>query len=117
MELRQLEYFIAVAEEQSFTKAAARLYVAQPGVSAQLRRQDQELGEERLDRTGRSVRLTHVGAAVRAYARSVIDGIASIRISVDGFAGLMRGRVTMGVVRSCPALDRPALLANFHKNY
>src|SRR5690606_1271215 len=117
MELRQLEYFIAVAEEQSFTKAAARLYVAQPGVSAQIRRLEHELGQELLDRSGRSVRLTEVGAAVLAYARTVIDGIASIRLTVDEFAGLMRGRVSMGVVRSCPALDLPALLANFHKNY
>ncbi|WP_420847189.1 LysR family transcriptional regulator [Nonomuraea basaltis] len=54
MELRQLEYLVAVAEEAGFTRAAARLHVAQPGVSAQVR----QLGESLFDRTGRTVRLT-----------------------------------------------------------
>jgi len=63
MELRQLEYLVAVAEEASFTRAAARLHVAQPGVSAQIRRLEREFGEELLDRTGRVVRPTAAGSA------------------------------------------------------
>lgn len=117
MELRQLEYLIAVAEEKSFTRAAARLYVAQPGVSAQIRRLEHELGQQLLDRSGREVRLTEAGAAVVAHARTVVDGIAGIRLTADEFAGLLRGRVSVGVVRSCPALDLPALLADFHKDH
>ena len=67
MELRQLKYFVAVAEEGSFTSAAAKVHVAQPGVSAQIRRLEHELGQDLLDRSGRTVRLTEVGAAVLPY--------------------------------------------------
>ena len=63
-ELHQLEYLVAVAEEANFTKAARRLHVAQPGVSAQIRKLERELGHELLDRSSRTVRLTEVGAAV-----------------------------------------------------
>lgn len=117
MELRQLEYFVAVAEEASFTKAAARLYVAQPGVSAQVRRLEQELGQPLLDRSGRTVRLTEVGAAVLSHARRALDGVAGMRLVVDDFTGLMRGHVSVGMVRSCASLDLPALLAEFHKEH
>ncbi|MBT2490557.1 LysR family transcriptional regulator [Streptomyces sp. ISL-96] len=115
MELRQLEYFVAVSEEASFTKAAARLYVAQPGVSAQIRRLEHELGQQLLDRSGRTVRLTEVGTAVLAYARRALDGVAGMRLVIDDFTGLMRGRVSVGMVRSCSSLDLPELLSDFHK--
>ena len=64
MELRQLEYFIYVAEERSFTRAAAKAHVAQPGVSAQIQRLEREVGEALFDRTHRSVRLTDAGSAL-----------------------------------------------------
>ena len=54
MELRQLEYFVAVADEANFTRAAEKIHVAQPGVSAQIRRLERELGQRLLDRSGRS---------------------------------------------------------------
>lgn len=61
MELRQLEYFVTVVEEANFTRAAERLHVAQPGVSAQVKRLERELGQELLDRSGRTVCLTDAG--------------------------------------------------------
>lgn len=117
MELRQLEYFVAVAEEASFTRAAARLYVSQPGVSAQIRRLEQELGEELLDRSGRTVRLTEVGAAVLPYARAALDGAAGVRLAVEELTGLVRGRVSVGAVRGCSGLDLPGLLTGFHRSH
>jgi DNA-binding transcriptional LysR family regulator len=69
MELHQLEYLVAVAEEASFTKAAARVHVAQPGVSAQIRRLERELGHELFDRSGRSVRPTDTGAVVQGLVK------------------------------------------------
>ena len=60
MELRQLEYLVAVADRHSFTRAADQLLVSQPGVSAQIRKLERELGQDLLDRSGRSVRLTEV---------------------------------------------------------
>lgn len=64
MELRQLQYFLAVVEEANFTRAAARLHLAQPGVSAQIRQLERELGQPLLDRSGRTVTTTAVGEAV-----------------------------------------------------
>ena len=75
MELHQLEYFVVVAEEASFTRAASRVHVAQPGVSAQVRRLESELGQQLLDRSGRSVRLTEVGSAVLPFARAALDAV------------------------------------------
>ncbi len=117
MELRQLEYFVAVVEQANFTRAAARLNVAQPGVSAQIRKLERELGEELLDRSGRTVRLTKVGAAVLPYARAALGAIADARLAVDELTGLVRGRVAVGMVTSCPAAELPKLLADFHRDH
>src|SRR5919107_5063842 len=116
MELRQLEYLVAVAEDASFTRAAERLHVAQPGVSAQIRRLERELGHELLDRTG-GVTPTAVGAAVLPHARAALAAIASVRQAVDEVAGLLRGRAAMGVVTSYSAPDVPALLASFRRRH
>ncbi|WP_431771218.1 LysR family transcriptional regulator [Streptomyces cucumeris] len=113
MELRQLAYFVAVAEERNFTRAAERLHVAQPGVSAQIRRLERELGEELLDRSGRSVRLTEAGTAALPYARAALAAVEGARLAVDELTGLLRGHVAVGTVTS-HSVDLPGLLAEFH---
>jgi DNA-binding transcriptional LysR family regulator len=119
MELRQLEYFVAVAEETNFTRAAARVHVAQPGVSAQIRKLERELGQALLDRSGRAVRLTGAGAAVLPYARAALAAVDGARLAVDELAGLLRGRVAVGTVTSVPSedLDLPGFLADFHRDH
>jgi DNA-binding transcriptional LysR family regulator len=115
MELRQLEYFVAVAEEANFTRAAERVHVAQPGVSAQIRRLERELGQPLLDRSGRTVRLTEAGAAVLPYARAALAAVAGARLAVDEVTGLLRGRVAVGMITSCSLNDLSDLLARFHR--
>lgn len=117
MELRQFEYFVAVAEEASFTRAAARVRVAQPGVSAQIKRLEREFGHELLDRSGRTVRLTEVGAAVLPYARAALAAVEGARLAVDDLAGLTRGQVSVGTVAATTAVAVPELLARFHERY
>jgi DNA-binding transcriptional LysR family regulator len=117
MELRQLEYFVTVTEEASFTRAADRLHVAQPGVSAQIRQLERELGQPLLDRSGRTVTLTEVGAAVLPHARAALASVAAVRDAVDELAGLIRGHVTIGAVDSMTVLDLPGLLAGFHRDH
>lgn len=118
MEIRQLEYFVTVAEEKSFTKAAAKLHVAQPGVSTQIRQLERELRQRLLDRSGRTVRLTEVGAAVMPFARAALAAVAGVRQAVDEHTGLLRGRLSVGMVTSsATAHDLPRLLADFHAQH
>jgi len=108
---------VAVAEEASFTRAASRVHVAQPGVSAQVRRLESELGQQLLDRSGRSVRLTEVGSAVLPFARAALDAVANARLTVDDLAGLVRGQVTVGMVSGCALPVLAELLAGFHDRH
>ncbi|MFJ3160264.1 LysR family transcriptional regulator [Streptomyces kanasensis] len=117
MELRQLEYFLAVVEERSFTRAAARLHVAQPGVSTHIRRLEQELGQPLLDRSGPAVRPTQAGTTLLPYARSALSAVSGGRLALDELAGLVRGRLSVGVVTSCSTVPVADLMADFHRSY
>jgi DNA-binding transcriptional LysR family regulator len=116
MELRQLQYLVAVADEGNFTRAAERLLVSQPGVSAQIRRLEREIGEELLDRSGRSVRPTAVGAAVLPHARAALAAMDRVRHAASELTGLVRGRAAIGTVTS-PNVDLPDVLAAFHDQH
>ncbi|MGW0393722.1 LysR family transcriptional regulator [Streptomyces sp. NPDC003042] len=119
MDIRQLRYFVTVVEEANFTRAAARLHLAQPGVSAQVRQLEKELGQPLLDRSGGSVTLTEVGEAVLPYARAALAAVASVRQTVDEFTGLLRGHVTIGVVSGAATqdVDLASVLADFHDDH
>ncbi|PEG35130.1 LysR family transcriptional regulator [Mycolicibacterium agri] len=116
MELRQLEYFVAVAEEANFTRAAARIRVAQPAVSAQIQRLEREVGQQLLDRSRRSVRLTAAGAAALPYAKTVLQAVSDMQVAVDDVGQLIRGTVSIGTVTS-HNVDIPRLLADFHADH
>jgi DNA-binding transcriptional LysR family regulator len=116
MELRQLEYFVAVAEEANFTRAAERIHVAQPAVSAQIQRLERELGQPLLDRTRRTVRLTAAGEAALPYARAALAAVADIHVAVEELTQLVRGTVTIGTVTT-HSVDIPSLLADFHAEH
>lgn len=117
MELRQLEYFVAVAEEANFTRGAQRVRVAQPGVSAQIRRLERELGYPLFDRSGRTIRLTPVGEAVLPYARAALAATGGARDAVAEMAGLVRGRVAVGMIVACSTPAMFELLAAYHTAY
>ncbi|MFE3939372.1 LysR family transcriptional regulator, partial [Streptomyces goshikiensis] len=116
MELRQLRYFVAVVEEGGFTRAAARLHLSQPGLSAQIGQLEKELGQPLLDRSNRSVTATEVGRAVLPYARAALAAADAVRQTVDEHTGLLRGRVTLGLVSGATsrAFDIASFLADFH---
>src|ERR1700760_2406850 len=101
MELRQLEYFVAVAEEANFTRAAARVRISQSGVSAQIRALEHELGAELFDRTARTARLTTAGKAALGPARDALAAAGELRQAVDDVSGLIRGGLTMGMIIGC----------------
>jgi DNA-binding transcriptional LysR family regulator len=116
MELRQLEYLVAVAEEANFTRAAERLHVAQPAVSAQIQKLERELGQVLLDRSRRAVRLTAAGVAVLPSAKAALAAIVGVRRAVDELADLVTGSVAIGMV-TAHDVDIPGLLADFHARH
>jgi DNA-binding transcriptional LysR family regulator len=116
MELRQLEYLVAVAEEANFTRAAERIHVAQPAVSAQIQRLERELGQALLDRSRRAVRLTAAGEAVLPHARAALAAVQNMHVAADELSQLVRGAVTIGTVTS-HNVDIPQLLADFHADH
>lgn len=117
MELRQLEYFVAVVEEANFTRAAERVRVSQSGISAQVRALEKDVGQSLLDRSGRAVRPTEAGAAMLPYARAALAAASGARFAVDEVAGLTRGRVNVGMVTACSVGALFDLLADFHDAY
>src|ERR1700677_2997693 len=98
MEFRQLEYFVAVAEEANFTRAAARVHISQSGVSAQVARLERELGTALIDRSARTATLTAAGGAVLDHARHALASAAAERQTVQEINGLLRGRLRIGMV-------------------
>jgi DNA-binding transcriptional LysR family regulator len=117
MELRQLEYFVAVAEEGGFTRAAQRVHISQSGVSAQIRQLERELGATLIDRSGRTATVTSAGAAILEHARAALASATAVRRAVDDVNGLLRGRVVVGMVTGCtitPLFDALAAFGHAH---
>ena len=117
MELRQLEYFVAVAEEANFTRAAARVHISQSGVSAQLRQLERELGTPLIDRSTRTATLTAAGEAAIEPARAALAAAAAVRRAVDDVRGVVRGELTLGMVTGCEVVPWFAALAGFRTDH
>ncbi|RDG34199.1 LysR family transcriptional regulator [Streptomyces corynorhini] len=115
MELRQLEYFVAVAEERNFTRAAERVRISQSGVSAQIRQLERELGAELFDRSARTTTLTVAGKAALEHARVALAAAGAVGQAVGEVTGLIRGRLTVGMVIGCTVTPLFEALAAFHR--
>jgi DNA-binding transcriptional LysR family regulator len=114
VELRQLELFVATAEEGHFGRAAERSNIVQSGLSASIRSLERELGTRLFNRTTRRVELTESGRALLPEARRVLAATASAREAVADVEGLERGTLSLGIMQSLVAVRLPALLARFH---
>jgi len=119
MELRQLEYLVAIAEEGNFTRAAARVHVTQPGLSAQIAVLERELGQTLFHRGRHGAALTETGHAVLAHARDALAATIRIRTTADEYAGLLRGEVRLGFVSGAAnsEFDIPRILAAFRHDH
>ena len=117
MELRQLEYFAAVAEEANFTRAASKVHISQSGVSAQVKALENEVGAALFDRTGRTARLTEAGRVALPYAKAALSAVADLRQVIDEVKGIVRGRLTIGMVTGCEVKPLFAALAGFHREH
>jgi DNA-binding transcriptional LysR family regulator len=114
MDLRQLEYFAAVARHRHFGRAAEDLYVTQSAVSQQVRRLEAELGLALLERTSRGVELTAAGADLLTRAEAILADVAGAQAAMDEHAGSLRGGVRIAATTG-DALALPPALAQFHR--
>lgn len=117
MELRQLEYFAAVAEELNFTRASKRLHVVQSAVSASIKSLEQELGAPLFERSSQHVALTEAGAALLPQAHAALDAAREARDAVDAVRGGLRGEVRFGTMSYVDVVDVPALTGRFHREH
>ena len=113
MELRQLRYLVALADERHFTRAAARERVAQPALSQQLRRLEAELGVALVHRTTRRVELTEAGEALVRRARRALAEVDAAQAELADLVGVRSGRLVIGAMQSLGPFDLAGLLAEF----
>lgn len=115
MELRHLRYFIAVAEQLHFSKAAEQLHIAQPPLSQQIRQLEQEIGVPLFNRTRRSVTLTTAGEAFLEEARKTLaQAERAIQVAHQAHQGEI-GHLEIGFVSSATAEAIPELIQRFHR--
>src|SRR5271154_4859722 len=97
MELKQLSYFLGIADSGSFSKAAVRLSVAQPILSRQIKLLESELGVELLYRNGRGVILSEAGKLLDTYARTVMSLVDKAKSEIGALRAEPRGRVAIAM--------------------
>jgi DNA-binding transcriptional LysR family regulator len=119
MDARQLEYFVAVADELSFTRAAARCHVVQSALSYQIARLERESGVTLFDRTSRSVRLAPGGEVLLPRARRILAELEIAGAELTALAGVQTGRLRLGVIGTTsqaePVVERA--LVEFHRRH
>lgn len=117
MELRQLKYFVAVAEEMNFGRAAKRLRISQPPLSMQIKALERELGVDLFARTTRSVRLTDAGRAFQERAEEILRSVEeSAGVARSAGAGLT-GRLTVGFISSATLSLLPPAVRGFRESF
>ena len=117
MEFHQLRYICAIAETGSFSRAAERCRVAQPSLSQQVLKLEQDLNAKLFDRLGRSIRLTEAGRAFLPHARAILSQMEAARSSVADKSADIRGSVAVGVLPTIAPYLMPRYAAAFAKKY
>ncbi|MGW1724111.1 LysR family transcriptional regulator [Streptomyces sp. NPDC002306] len=117
MELRHLQHFVAVAEDQHFTRAAERLLVSQSGLSASIRALERELRAPLFVRTTRRVTLTEAGRALLAEAERILAQVRSAHEAVAAVQGVLRGTLALGTEQCIAGVNVASLLATFRRRH
>lgn len=117
MELQQLRYAVAIAEEQSFTRAAERCFVVQSALSRQIKSLESELGVRLFARTSRKVEATPAGEAFVEQARLCLRAAERAKVAAAAAHGDIRGALTIGVIPTVTAVDIAAVLGAFRRSY
>ena len=117
MDLRQLRYLVALAEELNFTRAAAAEHNAQPALSQQIRRLEDEAGVALVERTTRKVALTEAGELLVVRARRILSELEAARDELQALRGVDVGHVTIGAIHTMGPIDLSLALAAFHEHH
>ena len=117
MKLRELEYLVAVADEQHFARAAERCFVSQPTLSGQLKKLEQELGVLLVERSSRHVVMTEAGRAVAEQARRVLAEAREIKGIAEGFHDPMSGQLQIGLIPTVAPYLLPLIMPSLKKAY
>jgi DNA-binding transcriptional LysR family regulator len=117
MELRHLEYFTAVAEERHFTRAAAKLHVAQSALSESIRGLEAELGTTLFERSTRRVDLTEAGRTLLVEARRTLAAAADARAAVAAVEGLQRGHLSVGILQNIGTVRAAVFFGQFRRRH
>ncbi|MFG2788054.1 LysR substrate-binding domain-containing protein [Streptomyces sp. NPDC048419] len=117
MELRHLQHFVAVAEDQHFTRAAERLMVSQSGLSASIRALERELQTPLFVRTTRRVTLTEAGRALLSEAERILAQVRSAHEAVAAVQGVLRGTLSLGTEQCIAGVHVAGLLAAFRRRH
>ena len=117
MEVNQLRYVCAIADTGNFSRAAERCRIAQPSLSQQVQKLEDDLGVKLFDRLGRSIRLTEAGRAFIPRARAILEQLDAARSSAADKNADLRGNVTVGVIPTVAPYLMPAYTASFAKKF
>src|SRR5579872_944838 len=117
MQLQQLAYFVAVADERHFTRAAHAVHVAQPSLSKQIGALEAELGGPLFNRARGNITLTAAGEVLLPLARRIVADMESAHAAVSQLMGLQTGRVRLGATPSLSTVLVPEALRRFRDHY
>ncbi|MEM9161377.1 MAG: LysR substrate-binding domain-containing protein [Verrucomicrobiota bacterium] len=117
MEFHQLRYFLAVADEGNFTRAAAKSFVSQPSLSAQIIKLEEELGQKLFDRLGRRAELTDAGRFLERRARRILMEVENAQLEIGEAASEVKGKVRVGFTPSIGSYIIPEVIAICRDRY
>jgi len=117
MQIHQLRYFCAIARTGNFTRAAQHEHIAQPSLSQQIRKLEDELGTRLFDRLGRSVRLTQIGEAFLPRAEAILRQVGAAKLEIQEMAGTEQGKLVIGAIPTIAPYFLPSRLATFAQQF
>ncbi|MDE1171253.1 MAG: hydrogen peroxide-inducible genes activator [Verrucomicrobium sp.] len=117
MELQQLRYFVAVADQRGFTRAARLCHITQPTLSHQIKKLEEEMGEPLFQRRRKGASLTPLGESVYRHAQEILRGVDSVRHAASSFSQGVQGRLKIGVIPTIAPYLMPDLLRRAQKRH
>src|SRR5690606_11230299 len=117
MELRQLQYALAIAKEMNFSRAAEKLHIAQPSLSQQLSKLEKEIGVLLFPRSTNSVELTYAGSVFMEKAQTIIDTVEMLKREMDDISQMRKGKLIVGSLPITGSHILPLVLPIFQQRY